>query len=457
MKFKYSGKKIAVVGLGIEGLSSAKYLAEHGAEVSARDQKKEKEFEPRSIKELKRLGVELVLGEKYLDGLEKYDFVVRTPFIRPDLPELVKAIESGVELTSQTKIFFDLCPANIVGVTGTKGKGTTSTLIKLMLEKAGKRAFLGGNIGRPPISFLDETKAGDWVVLELSSFQLIDLSKSPHIAVALMTTSEHLDWHTDTSEYHQAKYNLVQHQTEKDFAVINSDYPISKSFADQTKAEKVWFSLSEEADPGVFLKEGKLWRWFHGKYEEIIPAKNVRIPGRHNLENAAAAAAAVSILGVSATTIRQVLEEFPGLEHRLELVREWKGKAFYNDTFSTTPETAIAAVRAFEKPMTVILGGSSKKSDFTQLGEELVKNKHLVNIVLIGQTAGEIEEAIKKAGKPTAKILRASGTFPEIVKLATQVTPKGGIVLLSPACASFDMFKNYKQRGLEFKKIVNNL
>jgi UDP-N-acetylmuramoylalanine--D-glutamate ligase len=456
MKFKYAGKNSAVVGLGLEGLSSAKYLAEHGALVSARDQMTEKELPNEEIKELKRLGVEIELGKNYLEGLEKFDWIVRTPFIRPDLPEFVKAVESGVRLTSQTRIFFELCPANIVGVTGTKGKGTTSTLIKLMLEKAGKRAFLGGNIGEPPLSFLDETKVGDWVVLELSSFQLIDLEISPKIGVVLMTTSEHLDWHTDTSEYHQAKYNLVKFQTPTDFAVINSDYPVSRSFAKETKAKKVWFSLSEESDPGVFLKEGKLWRWFHGKYEEIIQAKDVRIPGRHNLENAAAAAAAVSILGVSTTVIRQTLEEFPGLEHRLELVREWKGKAFYNDTFSTTPETAIAAVRAFEQPMTIILGGSSKNSDFTELGQELVKNKNLVNIVLIGQTANEIEKTIKKAGKPAAKMLHASGTFREIVKLATQITPKGGIVLLSPACASFDMFKNYKERGKQFKEIVNS-
>lgn len=454
--FKYANKKIAVVGLGLEGLSSAKYLAEHGASVSARDQKDREHLPEDGVKELKRLGVDFKTGEDYLSGLEKYDYVVRTPFIRPDLPAFVEAEKKGARLTSQTKIFFDLCQANIIGVTGTKGKGTTSTLIKLILEKAGKRAYLGGNIGQPPLSFLDETKPGDWVVLELSSFQLMDLDVSPNIAVVLMVTSEHLDWHSSTDEYHRAKYNIVSHQTSKDFAVINADYETSVSFEDETRAEKVWFSTKKEADPGVFVKEGKLWRWFHGKYEEIIALDKIRLPGKHNWENAAAASAATSIVGVSTQVIKEVLEEFAGLPHRLELVREWKGKGFYNDSFSTTPETAIAALRSFEKPVTVILGGSSKNSDYSDLGREVVGNKNLVNVVLIGETGPAIEEAIKKAGQPKAKILHGSGKFSEIVKLATQVTPKGGVVLLSPACASFDMFENYKKRGEEFREIVNS-
>ncbi|OGY28904.1 MAG: UDP-N-acetylmuramoylalanine--D-glutamate ligase [Candidatus Woykebacteria bacterium RIFCSPHIGHO2_12_FULL_45_10] len=456
MKFKYAGKKIAVVGLGIEGISSARYLAEHGAKISVRDQKELAELPQETVKELKRLGVEFETGKKYLENLSDFDFIVRAPGIRPDLPPLKNAVNRGSTLTSHTQIFFDLCQSNIIGVTGTKGKGTTSTLIKLMLEAAGKKAFLGGNIGEPPLDFLDETKPGNWVILELSSFQLIDLQTSPHIAVVLMVTSEHLDWHTSTNEYQQAKYNIVSHQTERDFAVINTDYRNSVVFAKETKAEKVWVSLTSEEDPGVFVKDDKIWRWFKGKYEEVINTNEVRLPGQHNLENACAAVAAASIVGVSAAVIRNTLKEFPGLEHRLELVREWKDKIFYNDSFSTTPETAIAALRSFTKPMSVILGGSSKNSDYTELGTEVVNNPHLVNAVLIGKTAGEIRKAIKQAGKPKAKLINGKGKFEEIVKLATQVTPKGGIVLLSPACASFDMFENYKQRGLEFKKIVNN-
>ncbi|MDP2671565.1 MAG: UDP-N-acetylmuramoyl-L-alanine--D-glutamate ligase [bacterium] len=454
--FKYANKKIAVVGLGLEGLSSSKYLAEHGAKVSARDQKDLSELPEEEIQPLKNLGVEIAAGKNYLEGLNTFDYIVRTPLLRPDLPAFVEAVRSGSTLTSQTRIFFDLCQANIIGVTGTKGKGTTSTLISEMLTSAGKKAFLGGNIGKPPLSFLDETKPGDWVVLELSSFQLMDLEKSPHIAVVLMVTSEHLDWHLSTAEYQEAKYNLVRHQTNKDFAVVNADYKTSANFADQTPAEKVWVSLGQENDPGVFVKNEKIVRRFHGKIEEILPTSEVRLVGRHNLENALAASAAVSLVGVSAQTIKNVLTEFSGLEHRLELVREWKGKSFYNDSFSTTPETAIAALKSFEKPMTIILGGSSKNADFTALGEEIVNNKHLVNVVLIGETAPEIEKAVQKAGKLKAKILHGSGSFEEIVKLATQVTPKNGVVLLSPACASFDMFENYKERGLKFKEIVNS-
>ncbi len=455
-KVDFKNKKVAILGLGIEGLSSLKYLVKHGAQVSVLDEKEEDQIDSVILSEAKKLASGFSFGKNYLSNLADFNMISRSPGVRPDLPEILEAKDRGVEVASNMKLFFDHSGAKIIGVTGTKGKGTTTTLIGEMLKKGGYKAFVGGNIGQPPLDFLDDVGSRDWVVLELSSFQLMDMEKSPHIAVVLMVTSEHLDWHKNSKEYVDAKYNIVSHQTEKDLAVINSDYRSSVVFAQHSKAEKVWVSLANEEDPGVFVKDDKIWRWFRGKHEEIINTSEVMLPGRHNLENACAAVATASVVGVSASDIRNVLREFPGLEHRLELVREWEGKSFYNDTFSTTPETAIAALRSFEKPMTVILGGSSKNSDYTELGEEVVNNKHLVNVVLIGETAGEIEKAIKRAGKPKAKLLHGKGDFEEIIKLATQVTPKGGIVLLSPACASFDMFENYKKRGEQFKRIVNS-
>ena len=452
----FKDKKVAILGTGVEGISSARYLKSQGALVTLLDQKNQDQLPNEVVAQAQNLKVDVFWGPGYLKTLNKFDLIIRTPGIRPDLPELLEAKRRGLEVSSNTKIFFDLCPCPIIGVTGTKGKGTTSTLIAKILEKAGKGVYLGGNIGKPPLDFLLELKSEDWVVLELSSFQLFDLTQSPHVAVVLMVTSEHLDWHVSSQEYKEAKFNIASHQTEKDFAVVNVDHPASKEFLEVGSGKKVNVSGKRELDKGVYVREGLIYRRF-GPEEKVIETGKVGLIGPHNLENVVAAVGAVSVLDIPLEPIVEAIQEFKGLEHRLEFVRELDGVKYYNDSFSTTPETAIAAIKSFTQPEIVILGGSDKGSDYTELGQVISSAKNIKALVLIGLMGPKIKEAIEKFGGFRGKILEGAKNMEEIVSQARGEAKSGNVVLMSPACASFDMFKNYKHRGELFKEEVRKL
>lgn len=450
-------KKIAILGLGVEGISSLKFFSRYRAEVSIRDKKDEKDIDQGILEKAKQLTSDFTFGPAYLHNLLTFDIIVRSPSIRPDQPEILEAAHKGVKITSNTKTFFDLCPAEIIGVTGTKGKGTTAVLISEMLSKGSLRVFVGGNIGKPPLDFIDEVDSKDWVVLEMSSFQLIDIEKSPHVAVVLMVTSEHLDWHRSSEEYISAKTNIVSHQSSEDFAVINVDHPGSSGFSDKTVSKQISVSLFKEQNPGVFVKNEIVMRNFNGKIEEILPTKDIYLRGRHNVENISAAAAAASVVGVGVGDIAKVAKSFKGLPHRLEFVREIEGVKYYNDSFSTTPETAIAAIKSFTEPLILILGGSEKESDYSDLAEEINRSNNIRKVVLIGDTAEKIEGAIGKFGKYREKFIKGTKNMTEIVLSTKSVATAGDVVLLSPASASFGIFKNYKDRGEQFRSIVNKL
>lgn len=389
---KFQGKKIVVLGKGVEGESSAKFLEEKGAQVSVLDE------------------------NDNLENLDSFDLIVRSPGVRIDdirksqfARRQATSDKRQPDITSQTKLFFDLCPCPIIGVTGTKGKGTTASLIYEMLKKEGKDAYLGGNIGVPPLTFLDKLKKNSIVVLELSSFQLIDIGKSPsdakamegkpHIAVILMTTSEHLDWHKDVLEYVQAKRNILRFQTESDLAVINKDYPVSRESDVLTNGQVFYISRVDEVVEGCFIKDEKVIVRQGGIEQEIIDIKEILLPGRHNLENVCAATMAAILAGVNRKNISQILATFKGLEHRLELVSELRGIKYYDDSFSTTPETAIAAIEAFEAPEILILGGSSKKSDFKELGKVIAERANIKAIIGIGVEWERIKESIPGLAK----------------------------------------------------------
>jgi UDP-N-acetylmuramoylalanine--D-glutamate ligase len=454
----FKNKKIAIVGFGTEGVSSAAYLFKKGAMVTIHDKKNRKEFDKNVINQLEKGGVEFVLGDDYLKNLDKYDLIVRSPGIKLSLiEEAIKDATKKPTITSQTKLFFDLCPCEIIGVTGTKGKGTTTSLIAEMLKKAGKNVFVGGNIGKPPFDFLDTLNAQSVVVLELSSFQLMDLTKSPHIAVLLMITSEHLDYHTDVMEYVDAKRNLVRFQTEKDFAIVNRDYPASHESDVHTNAKV--FEISRERDPredGCYVKDEEIVIRQNGAETGIASVRDVLLPGRHNLENVCAAVMAATLSGVQKQDIVSVLKTFRGLEHRLELVRTVNGVRYYDDSFSTTPETAIAAIQAFKDPEILILGGSSKDSNFEELGNIIDRADNIKAIIGIGVEWPRIKEQItnKVSG---VLLIEGAKTMNQVVLAAAKIAEPGDVVVLSPACASFDMFKNYKDRGEQFKQEVANL
>ncbi len=411
MKFNFESKKVAILGYGIEGQDAEKYLVSKGARATILDQK---------------------MDENYLDDLNDYDIIVRSPGVYRFKPEIVEAEKAGVKITSSIKIFFDECPAKIIGVTGTKGKGTTSTLIYELLKAGGYDVYLAGNIGKPMLELLSVVDEKSYVILEMSSFQLIDMEVSPHIAVVLNVTEDHMDWHKDREEYVNAKMNIVSHQASSDFALINEEYETSKSFEKVATGKIIHFSKQN-------LEE---------KYK-----KDLLLRGEHNLENIAASVAVAKCLEIHEETIVNVVKSFKGLEHRLELVGTVNGVTFYNDSFATGPQPTIAAINSFTEDETLILGGSDKGLDYSELRSVIEKKDNVKNLILIGDMGEKIG-----GGVPSKNIINLGKvSMDQIVKKAFEITPKGGVVILSPAAASFDMFKNYKERGNQFKEAVSNL
>jgi UDP-N-acetylmuramoylalanine--D-glutamate ligase len=461
----FTGKQVALIGAGVEGVSSARYFTQHGAAVTIFDEKDE--LEPSVKQTLEELGCSFSLGKAAMETIGKFDLVLRSPGIRSDHPVFTKAKEQGAKITSQTRLFLQRCPCPIIGVTGTKGKGTTSSLIFEMLKTSGFTTFLGGNIGTPPLDFLDQLSKDDRVVLELSSFQLADLGDSPeevealqgkpYIAVMLMIVPEHLNYHKDMEEYISAKRNLLRFQTHDDFAIVNRDYPASNESDVYTDAKVFYVSRERSStEQGAYLKDGGLYLSLQGTAWKIIDCDQIALPGKHNYENAAAAAIAATLAGSTKSDITNVLRSFQGLEHRLQLVREVDGVKYYDDSFSTTPETASAAIEAFSQPEILILGGSSKHSDFAELGALISKAENIKAIIGIGDEWERIKASLH--GLPEhVLLLEGAKDMATVVQAASKIAVPGDVVLLSPACASFGMFKNYKERGNLFKDEVDKL
>jgi UDP-N-acetylmuramoylalanine--D-glutamate ligase len=450
--------KIGIFGGGVEGVALAEYLLKKKfKQITLFDEKETLETAtPEKIK--------TVLGLGAFDKIENIDLIFRSPGVHPD--KCKTALEKGVKVTSTTQYFFENCPCPIIGVTGTKGKGTTSTLIHLMLKEAGRDAYLGGNIGESPLTFLDKLKPNSMVVLELSSFQLQDLTISPHVAVVLMTTSEHLDYHKDTADYRAAKSPIVKYQKADDMVVLNKDYEYWKFYADQTPAKKLLVSAGDLEGDGGHLAGPMIIICLRGKCEMIGNTTKVALLGKHNLENVLPAVVVARYLDVPIPVIQEVIFSFAGLPHRLEFVRAFNGVRYYNDSFSTTPETSVAAVYAFKSPVILIAGGSEKNSDYSQWAKELQKNPNLKMVILIGVTAERMEKELRAAAQE-AGVTGTPGEFPlkiwrcgsleEAVQLAEKNALLGDNVVMSPAAASFDMFKNYKDRGEKFRAIVKGL
>jgi UDP-N-acetylmuramoylalanine--D-glutamate ligase len=447
-------KKVGVLGAGEENTPLIFWLVEQGAKVVVADQKP-KETLP-TYDQLKVLPVEFRLGTHYLDHLADFEMVFRTPMLPAAHPKLVAARHQGVTISSQTKLFFDLCPAPIIGVTGTKGKGTTSSLIFEMLKEARFDVYLGGNIGTPPITFLSRLTAKSWVVLELSSFQLEDLAKSPHIAVVLDITPDHLDRHKTFLEYLEAKKPIVRHQAPQDFAVLSADNMRVAEFAVETKAQLYFFSATVPVERGAEVKEDCVYLVENKKRLKTIQLSETHLVGRYNLKNMAAAAVAARLAGASYGAIQAGAKKFPGAPHALEFVGEFKGVKFYNDSHATTPAPTIAAVQSFNEPIILILGGSRKKSDFRELGEVITKKSTVKNVILLGNVeAPRMRAAIQLPMNRKAKIdFYPVMSMEAAVETAVRLAKRGDVVLLSPAAASFDLFANYKDRGEKFRQAV---
>jgi len=467
IKSPYKNKQVAIVGLSTEGIDSVKFFVKEGAMVTCCD-RRNKEQLGETYEMLDKQKVKFSLGPNYLDNLEKYDLIVRTPGAALFLPQLEEALKRKQIITSQIKLFFEECPCPVIGVTGTKGKGTTVSLIGEILKNSGFVTHVGGNIGKPLLSSVRNIYKNHIVVLELSSFQLEDLDKSPHISVILNITQEHLNnmdpmatnYHKTRDDYVKAKENLIKHQKPADFCVINADFDTSKSFSKLTKAKTYWFSKQQQVQ-GVYVKSGEIILNLNHIKEKIASVDRLLLRGRHNWENISAAILAAYLAGAKIKAIKSTVVSFKGLEHRLELVGEINQVKFYNDSFSTIPETTIAAIKAFSENIILIAGGSDKGSNYTQLGQDLI-NSRIKTLILIGLMASKIEDAIlqasRKLNQPVSfKIVRNLTNMQSIIDTAFNETKQGDIVLLSPACASFDMFKNYKDRGNQFKYYVKEL
>lgn len=468
IKSNFKDKKIAILGYGVENQFLFNWLIKHGANIITICDKNSK-LEVLNSKQIQSLkskiqNLEFRLGKDYLKNLEDFDIIFRTPGIPYLNPEIQKAKKKGVKISSQIKLFFKLCPAKIIGVTGTKGKGTTASLIFEILKKENTKVYFGGNIGNAPIEFLDQLDKKDLVVLELSSFQLQDLDKSPYIAVVLDIKSDHLDYHKNQKEYEDAKANIVKHQTKKDFTVINLDYLTSFKFAVTSPTKNdYYFSRRKSVDLGCYIKWdnnlGKVILRTANKDYEIIDTKNIILRGKHNLENIAAAVTASYLAGATAKVISSVVGKFKGLEHRLEFVSEIKKVKYYNDSFSTTPDTAIAAINSFQEPIILLLGGSEKNADYNKLAKKIVQSS-VKTIIPIGKTALRIIKKMQQSDNLVSKkinITKNCPTMQEAVAMAKNHSVSGDVVLLSPASASFDHYKNYKDRGNQFKSAVADL
>lgn len=448
------GKKIAMCGIGISNTPLILDFLSKGAKVYACDRRSRELIGDIAV-QLEQAGAELRLGENYLDNLE-VDIIFRTPGMNFNLPELEAARKKGIAVTSEMEVFFDLCPATVFAITGSDGKTTTTTLIAKMLEAEGKKVFVGGNIGKPLLPEIENITAEDFVVAELSSFQLISMRKSPDVAVVTNVAPNHLDIHKDMDEYVEAKKNVILHQNAFSRTVLNRDNDITESFRQYVRGQSLGFSMERQLHNGAWLdSKGYLHMAYRGIDVPVMHKKDITILGDHNVANYLTAIAAVwGYVGVD--TIKKVAKEFKGVEHRIEFVKEVEGVKYYNDSIASSPTRTIAGLKAFNQKVHLIAGGYDKHIPFEPMVPYLLEK--VEKLYLCGNTADKIEAAVTSDEnyKGAPKIIRCED-IEDAVNKAHKNAKKGDIVTLSPACASFDKYPNFMARGNHFKELVNKL
>ena len=444
------GKRVAVLGIGVSNRPLIRMLLARGIETLACDKTPRDALDP-EVLELEQLGAKLHVGADYLDGIEA-DIVFRTPGMHPEIPALCALRSRGAEITSEMEAFFEVCPCKIIAVTGSDGKTTTTTLIAEILKHAGHRVWLGGNIGTPLLPQAEQMEPSDIAVVELSSFQLMGMTRSADIAVVTNLAPNHLDVHKDMAEYIAAKQNVYLHQRKFGKLIVNMDNAITDGFAVSAPGTVEKFSRLGRPERGVWLNGDTIYR----DDTPIMKAADIRIPGVHNIENYMAAACAVEGLASDAD-VDAVAKAFPGVEHRIEFVRELNGVKYYNDSIASSPSRTIAGLHSFPQKVVLIAGGYDKHIPFDVLGPEICA--HVKTLVLCGATAAKIRAAVEAAPDeiPGQPIILEAHDLPEAVRLAKAAAKPGDIVTLSPACAAFDQFKNFAVRGRAYKDLVNAL
>lgn len=449
-------RKIDIIGFGVSNSELVFRLVQSGAQVTLHDGRTEEQFRQDQLERLKKARVELSLGPNYLEDLNG-EIIFRTPGLPFNTAQLTKARERGKIVTSELEVFMHLCPCPVYGVTGSDGKTTTSSILAEMLRRSGKAVHLGGNIGKPLLPILDLVSENDLCVIELSSFQLLSMRCSPDVAVVTNISPNHLDVHKDMAEYVGAKRNIVRHQSAFSRAVLSADSTGAEAFMDEVRGQLAFFSRQRPVQNGAWMDgKGDLYHSTNGRAVFLMNRSEIKLPGLHNVENVLAAVGA-AWGAVTPKQICDAVRTFGGVEHRIEFVRLKDGVRWYNDSIATSPTRTMAGLMSFEEKLILIAGGYDKKIPFEPLARPILHRVKL--LILTGPTAGKIEQAVTEADGFNAsglQILHAKN-LADAVELANQNAKFGDVVTLSPACASFDAFSNFEERGNYYKQLVNAL
>lgn len=449
-------RKVAVIGLGVSNIPLLDYLYQKKARVTVFDNKKIDEIPKEILDKITTYGFEFSFGENALENLKGFNIIFRSPSCLPTKPELKAEAERGAIVTTEIEMLMEMCPCKMIGVTGSDGKTTTTSLINHILEKAGYNTFLGGNIGTPLFTKLPDMTPEDIVVLELSSFQLMNMQISPQISVITNVTPNHLNIHKDYEEYIEAKKSIFKNQNENDILILNYDNEITRSCAKEAKGKVIFFSDKEKLDNGFIVDDGIIKECEDKVRKHILNTDDVILRGKHNFENIATALAATKTL-VDVDTAIKAIKEFKPVEHRIEFIREIEGAKWYNDSASSSPTRTLSGLNSFKENIILIAGGYDKNLDYTPLAKTIVEK--VKTLILIGQTAEKIFDVVKEELDKENKNIEIymCDSLEETIKIAKRTAKKGEVVLFSPASASFDMFKNFADRGNKFKKLVNEI
>ena len=448
-------KKIAIIGLGVSNKPLLKYLYDLQADITVFDKREAEKIDADILKQVDEYKMEKSFGENYLSKLKGFDIIFKSPSCRYDLPEIQEEVKNGARLTSEIELVLELSPAKIIGVTGSDGKTTTTSLIYEILKDKYK-CYLGGNIGIPLFTKIAEMTSNDIVVLELSSFQLMQMKQSPHIAVVTNVTPNHLDIHKSYEEYIEAKTNIFKNQKEDDILILNYDNEITREFAKQAKGKVTFFSSKEKLADGVIYHEKVIKYCDDDLRRHIVKLKDTNLRGIHNAENICAAIAATSSL-VSVEEQVEAIKQFKGVEHRIEFVKEINGVKWYNDSIASSPTRTIAGLKSFDEGIVLIAGGYDKHLDYEPIAEPILDK--VKTLILMGQTSNKILGVVQnKLKEKNIKLpIYKAESLEEAVNKAKENAEAGQVVLFSPASASFDMFKNFEERGKIFKELVKKL
>ena len=449
-------KKVAIIGLGVSNVPLIEYLHNLGSKITVFNNKPIDTLDNSILDKIYEYKIDYSFGENYLSKLNGFDIIFRTPSCRPDLPEIQKEIERGAILTSEIELVLKLCPGTTIGITGSDGKTTTTSLIYEILKEENLNCYLGGNIGIPLFTKIAEMKPEDYIILELSSFQLMNMDISPNIAVVTNIAPNHLDIHKSYEEYIQSKANIFRYQTEDDLLILNYDNETTRNFAKVARSKIVYFSSKQKLENGFILDNGVIKECENGLRRHIINNKNIKLRGIHNSENICAAIAATNKIASIDSQIKAV-SEFTGVSHRLEFVKEINGAKWYNDSIASSPTRTIAGLNSFDENIILIAGGYDKNLDYRPLAMPIINKVN--KLILLGQTSDKIYQAVMELLKTNNKKLDIYkvASLEEAITKSKEISEKGDVVLFSPASASFDMFKNFEERGNMFKQLVNKL